>query len=371
MLGRGRGLAGILATAVLLISACGDGGVTESTTTGAAADSAATSASSAAGSSGSAAAPVDYTGCLMVSSVGVADRSFNQQAWDAMQQAQDTLGITVKYLAQSGSIDYPQMGDQFVQEGCDLIVGMGFNTTETIERLAPENPDTDFILIDDAISSPQPNVSSLHYQTDQASFLAGYLAAGMSKTGTIGVVGNVSIPPVELYMDGYVNGVKYYAEQKSADVKAIGWDTEARTGTFVGNFTDTNKGKLLVESEIQQGADIVLALIGGGAEAIRAAGGPEKGYYLFWPDTDGCITNEADCDLFLSSVLKNIQVSLFDVVSQAVAGDLPDGVYEGTLANEGVGIAPFHDADAAVPQALKDELVKVQADIVAGTITTS
>ncbi len=307
----------------------------------------------------------------MVSSVGVADRSFNQQAWDAMQEAHDKLGITVKYLAQSGSIDYPQMGDQFVQEGCNLIVGMGYNTTETIERLAPANPDTDFVLIDDAVSTPQPNVTSLHYNTDQASFLAGYLAAGMTKTGTVGVVGNESIPPVELYLDGFVNGVTYYNKDKSASIKAIGWDVQSRTGTFVGSFTDTNKGKLLVQSEIQQGADVIMALIGGADEAIREAGGPSKGYYLFWPDTDGCISNSADCDILLSSVLKNIQVSLLDVTTKAVAGNLPAGVYEGTLANKGVGIAPFHDADGAVPQALKDDLQKVEASIVSGAVKTS
>lgn len=356
----------------LTLAACGDGGVTASSAgSSAPATGSATASTGGTANASSGAGGADQTGCLMVSSVGVADRSFNQQAWEAMQQAQTELGMTVKYLAQSGSIDYPQIGDQFVQEGCDLIVGMGFNTTETIERLAPENPDTDFILIDDAVATPMDNVSSLHFGTDQASFLAGYLAAGMSTTGTVGVVGNVSIPPVELYMDGYVNGVSYYAEQNSADVKAIGWDPEARTGTFVGNFTDSGKGKLLADSEIQQGADVMLVLIGGGDQAVRAAGGPEKGFYLFHPDTDGCITDEANCDIYLSSVLKNIRASLFDVLSQAVAGQLPSGVYEGTIANNGVGLAPFHNFESKVPQALKDQLTQLTADIASGKVTTS
>ena len=227
------------------------------------------------------------------------------------------------------------------------------------------------MLVDDTVKTPLPNVSSLHFETDQASFLAGYLAAGMTKTGTVGVIGNVSIPPVELYLDGWVNGVNYYVKTKGKPVKAIGWDVQKRTGTFVGNFTDTNKGKLLADSEIQQGADILLPLIGGAGKAISAAGGPAKGYYLFWPDTDGCISNAADCSLYLSSVLKNIKVSLFDVVSKGVAGKLPAGVYEGTLKNGGVGIAPFHDADGAVPQTLKDELKTVQAAIAAGSVKTS
>lgn len=348
-----------LASAAVLgvvLAGCGDGGVDQAAPAGGT-DRPARS---------------DYSACLMVSSLGVADRSFNQQAWGALQSVASATGIQVSYLAQSGSIDYPQMGDQFVQQGCDLIVGMGFNTTETIERLAPQNPDIDFVLIDDVAGVDLPNVSSLHFRTDEASFQAGYLAAGMSKTGTVGVVGNVSIPPVELYLDGFVKGVEHYNQVNGTSVKSVGWDPAARTGTFVGNFTDANRARLLAESEMQLGADVLMVLMsGGGTEAVRAAGGPAAGRYLIWPDNDGCVSNEANCDLFLTSVLKNIQTSLTDVATKAVDGALPAGTYEGTVENGGVGLAPFHQADAAVPQALRDQLTQVGTAIVAGSVQTS
>lgn len=342
-------------TAVLgvVLAGCGDGGVSETAAAGAADRS-------------------DYSACLMVSSVGIADRSFNQQAWGALEDVSASTGVQVSYLAQSGSIDYPQMGDQFVQQGCNMIVGMGFNTTGTIERLAPENPDIDFVVIDDVAGVELPNVSSLHFRTDEASFQVGYLAAGMSTSGTVGVVGNVAIPPVELYLDGFVNGVSHYNEVNGTAVQSVGWDPVARTGTFVGNFTDANRARLLAESEIQLGADILMVLMGGGgAEAIRAAGGPETGHYLIWPDSDGCIDNEANCDLFLSSVMKNIRTSLTDVLTQALDGNLPAGTYEGTVENGGVGLAPFHEAEAAVPQELRDQLAAVEEAIVSGTVETS
>jgi basic membrane protein A len=371
----------VLATA---LAACGSGGTSSSSTTPAAgstsaASSAATSASSAATSAASSAGSSSAGGttsgasllaCLMVSSVGVADRSFNQESWDAMQAANKATGLKVKYLAQSGSIDYPQIGAQFVQQGCNIIVGMGFNTADTIQKLAPANPKIKFVVVDTVLGTAETNASSLHFGIDQASFLGGYLAAGMSKSGTVGVVGNVAIPPVELYMDGWVAGIDYYNKVNNKTVKSIGWDPKKKTGTFVGNFTDTSKGKLLTQSEIQQGADIILPLIGGADQAIRAAGGPAKGYYMFWPDTDGCVSNATDCDILLSSVQKNITTALSDVLEKTVSGAFPAGTYEGTLTNKGVGLAPFHDADAAVPAALKAQLTQLAADIASGKVST-
>jgi basic membrane protein A len=371
----------VLATA---LAACGSGGTSSSgsstpaaTTSGS--SSAATSASAAvsAGSSSaggatgvSSTAGANTLGCLMVSSVGVADRSFNQESWEAMQAASKATGLKIKYLAQSGSIDYPQIGAQFVQQNCNIIVGMGFNTASTIQKLAPANPKIKFVVVDTVLGTPETNAVSLHFGIDQASFLGGYLAAGMSKTGTVGVVGNVAIPPVELYMDGWVAGIDYYNKTNSKSVKSIGWDPKKKTGTFVGNFTDTSKGKLLTQSEIQQGADIILPLIGGADQAIRAAGGPAKGYYMFWPDTDGCVSNATDCDILLSSVQKNITTALSDVLEKTVGGAFPGGTYEGTLTNKGVGLAPYHSADAAVPAALKTQLTQLAADIASGKVST-
>jgi basic membrane protein A len=366
----------IVATALAACGSGGTGGGGSSTAAAAGASSSASSAAtsaavSAGGSSGATStAGANLLACLMVSSVGVADRSFNQESWDAMQDASKATGLKVKYLAQSGSIGFPQIGDQFVQEGCNIIVGMGFDTADTIQKLAPANPKIKFAVVDTVLTTPEPNAVSLHFGIDQASFLGGYLAAGMSKSGTVGVVGNVAIPPVELYMDGWVAGIDYYNKVNNKTVKSIGWDPKKKTGTFVGNFTDTSKGKLLAQSEIQQGADIVLPLIGGADQAIRAAGGPAKGYYMFWPDTDGCVSNATDCDVLLSSVQKNIETALSDVLEKTVTGTFPAGTYEGTLTNKGVGLAPYHDADAAVPAALKTQITQLAADIASGKVST-
>ena len=219
-----------------------------------------------------------FSACIMISDTGIADHSFNQAAWAAMTEAKSKLGITVKYLEQSGTVDFSTIGAEFVQDDCSMIIGVGFDTETTIDTLAKANPSIKFAVIDDTLTTPEPNAVSLVYETDQASFLGGYLAAGMSKSGTVGVYGNEAIAPVELYMSGYVYGVEYYNKVHGGDVKVIGWNPSSGSGQFVGSFTDVNQGKLITEAEIQQGADVIFAVAGpideGTVEAMQAAGGP-------------------------------------------------------------------------------------------------
>ena len=318
-----------------------------------------------------AASAEDFSACLVTSSAGISDRSFNQAAWEAMTRAEDELGIEIEHLAQSGSTDYLTLGQQFVSAGCSLIIGMGFDLKEAISGLALAHPDIDFVLVDDTLNQATDNAVSLVYQSDQASFLGGYLAAGLTESGVVGVYGNQPIPPVTLYMDGFVYGVEHYNEVNDAEVEAIGWDPASQTGQFVGSFTDVNQGKLITESQLQEGADVIfpVALPVGTAAAVREAGGPDAGKYMLWIDSDGCAQSPEYCDLIVTTVEKKIDTSLFDVIAATVDGEFPAGEYVGTLANEGVGLAEFHDLVDVVPDELQAELEQLATDIVDGSIT--
>jgi basic membrane protein A and related proteins len=308
----------------------------------------------------------------MISETGIADHSFNQAAWAAMTEAKSKLGITIKYLEQSGTVDFSTIGAEFVQADCSMIIGVGFDTETTIDTLAKANPSIKFAVIDDTLTTPEPNAVSLVYETNQASFLGGYLAAGMSKSGTVGVYGNEAIAPVELYMSGYVYGVEYYNKVHGTDVKVIGWNPSSASGQFVGSFTDVNRGKLITEAEIQQGADVIFAVAGpideGTVEAMKAAGGPAAGYYTLWVDSDGCETNPDACGELLSTVQKNIQPSLYQVIEKTVAGSFPKGDYLGTLTDSGVGLAPYHQLAGKVSSTLQKEITELEKDVAAGTV---
>lgn len=343
----------------LVVAACGEGNTDD-----------ASSDTGTSSSGGEEAPSSDFSACLITSSAGISDRSFNQAAWEAMTKAESQLGVEVSHLAQSGSTDFMALGQQFVDRGCSLIVGMGFDLKEPIASLAPSNPDIDFALVDDTLDEEADNTTSLIYQSDEASFLGGYLAAGMSKTGVVGVYGNKPIPPVALYMDGFVYGVRHYNEVHDADVKAIGWNPDTQKGQFVGSFTDVNKGKLITESQLQQDADVIfpVALPVGTAAAVREAGGPAEGVYMLWIDSDGCVQDPEYCDLIVSTVEKRINTTLYDVIASAVDGDFPAGEYVGTLENDGVGLSSYGDLEDAVPAKLKQEIEQLGADIAAGEV---
>ena len=215
------------------------------------------------------------------------------------------------------------------------------------------------------------NFQKLTYDTAQAAFLAGYLAAGTTETGTVATYGGMEIPTVSIFMDGFARGVEHYNEVKGEDVRVLGWDTENRTGSFIGDFSNQNAGKTNTANFINEGADIIMPVAGpvglGTIDAVKEANGAGKDVKVIWVDSDGYESTDKG-NLILTSVMKNMGQSVTDVIAQDLKGEFESEPYLGTLENEGVGLAPFHDFEDAVPQELKDELEALEADIVSGEI---
>jgi basic membrane protein A len=311
------------------------------------------------------------TACLMIEGTTVDDHGFNEEAWDALQEAAKNYGVQTKYLLESGSVSFATIGSEFVQEGCNFIVGEGFDTETTIQTLAKANPNLKFALIDDTLTTPEPNATSLFYKTQQAAFLAGYLSAGFSKAKVVGELGNEPVPPVLDYLDGFYTGVEYYNKVNHASVKIIGWNAKKKTGEFMGSFTDENKSQTIASQELSQGADIIYSVGGqqGTAAAIQQAGGAKAGVSEVWVDMDGCGPYPADCPYLLTSVEKNITPSVYSVLKSDVLGTFKGGgEYLGTLADNGVGLASYHDFASKIPASLKAKVNALAAKIKSGAI---
>jgi basic membrane protein A len=217
-----------------------------------------------------------------------------------------------------------------------------------------------------------PNVKPIVFDTAPAAFLAGYTAASYTKTGIVGTYGGVPIPPVTIFMDGYVDGVTYYNQQKGTDVKVLGWDVASQNGVFTGGFAAGVEAKTAAQGLIDQGADVIMPVGGpiflSAGEAIRDSG---KEIALIGVDADTYLTAPALQDLFLTSVLKEVGAGVSDVVAASAAGTFTNTQYVGTLANGGVGLAPFHDFASKVNGSLQAELDAIKAGIIAGTITVT
>ena len=322
-----------------------------------------TTEASGADSSGS-----EITACQVTDTGGVDDRSFNQTANDGLVQAEDELGVQGKVLESSSEADFEPNIKAFVDQGCDLIIPVGFLLDGATQASAQENPDQKYAIVDvdffDADAGEDisyDNVEELTFATDQAAFLAGYLAAGTSTTGKVGTYGGINIPTVTIFMDGYLAGVQQYNADNGTDVEVLGWD--GSDGLFTGDFEDQDKGKQTTKSLIDEGADVIMPVAGpvglGSVEAANEADGVK----LVWVDTDGCISVPDACDLFLTSVQKKMDVAVFDSIKSVVDDDFKAGLYTGTLENDGVGI-PEMGSD--IPEDLAKKVDEYKAAIISG-----
>jgi basic membrane protein A len=356
----------------LVAAACGDDDDTSSTATTEATESTDTT-------DGGGTAAGDFTACQVTDTGGVDDRSFNQTVNEGLQAAADELGFEPGVLESTSEADYAPNIQASMDSGCSLVITVGFLLGDATATAAEENPDQEFAIVDFDFADPDTfeditfdNVRELTFQTDQAAFLAGYVAAATTETGTIGTYGGLNIPTVTIFMNGLAAGIDYYNQENGTDVQLVGWDAAAQEGLFTGDFSDQTKGRQTTEQLLDQGADIIMPVAGpvglGSIEAIRAGGGTER---LIWVDTDGCVSVPDDCDLFLTSVQKKMDNAVHDTVVAAAGGDFEGGLYVGTLENDGVGIAPYHDYEDSVPSEVQDQIAALTEQIISGEIETS
>jgi basic membrane protein A and related proteins len=215
-------------------------------------------------------------------------------------------------------------------------------------------------------ASELPNVLGLTFAIDQAGFLAGYAAAGSTETGKVATFGGINIPPVVAFMIGYEKGVMYYNEENGTNVEVLGWDTAAGDGSFTGNFDSLDDGRSFAESFVQEGADIILPVagpVGLGSAAYCQESGACK---IIGVDTDWTVSSPEYKDIILTSILKNMNIAVYDAIKAQVDGTFAGGVYVGTVANGGVGLADV----AGASDELKAGLEAVKQGIIDGSIST-
>jgi basic membrane protein A len=317
--------------------------------------------------SGEAAGGSDYCARMVTNSGGLEDRSFNQTSWAGMEEASKQLDFDAEVLVSTGETDLAPNVSQAVQSGCSFVLTVGYELATATTDEAAANPDVHFAIVDEVAEGD--NVKPIIFDTAQASYLAGYLAAGVSKTGVVGTFGGGNQPPVTLFMDGFVDGVAKYNEVHGTSVRALGWDKAAQDGTFTGDFEDINKGKTVTQGLIDQGADVILPVAGQVGEGAAAAALEAGGVSLIWVDNDGYDTLPAEYrPILLTSVLKDTEQAVIDIVGADMKGDFSSEPFVGTLENAGVGIAPYHDLAASVGADLQAELDQLSADIVSGAI---
>jgi basic membrane protein A len=304
----------------------------------------------------------------MVSDVGgLDDASFNENTWAGLQKADEELAVCAKFIESQAQADYEKNITEFAEQGYDLIITVGFLLGDATAKMAEQYPDVKFGIVDFAYDPPIDNVVGIVFNTDEAAFPIGYLAAGWAvlkdpDDPQVGYVAGMQIPTVEIFIVAYEAGVEYYNQQKGTNVQV--------KGVYVGDFEAPDQGKIQGNSLIDEGVDVIFG-VGGKTGNGGIAAAKERGKWGIGVDVDQYYTLPNEKDILLTSCMKRLDNAVYGVTESALTGEFAGGgVYVGTLSNGGVGLAPYHDFEDEIPAALKAEVEAILAGVEAGEIDT-
>ena len=307
--------------------------------------------------------PDDF--CIgLVTDVGlVDDKSFNQAAWTGAQQGAELLGVPVSYIETQDSKDYADNIALYANQGCDVIVTVGFAMAEATAIAAVEYPDINFIGVDAFQGEAMDNVAGLVFNEDRAGFLAGALAASMSETGIVGqVLGTNLVPPVQAFGSGFDLGARYI----NPDIEIL---KTYHPGAIEVAFGDPEWGATTSRQAMDNGADVIFAAGGatGNGGLIEIASEAEAGSRVFCigVDLDQWYSVPEAQPCLITSAEKHMVQGVSDLIVQAAAGEMPTGNVYGT-----VGLAPYHDFDSQISDEIKATIEDIAAALNDGSMVT-
>jgi basic membrane protein A and related proteins len=309
--------------------------------------------------------------CQITDEAGLFDKQFNQVAYKGLKEVERQFGWTAIVLEANHPRDYPRKISRALNANCDLIyMSSGFSYFDLTKTAAEAYPHQKFLIPYRYYEPSLDNLWVQGYSIEQAAFLAGYVAASVSKTGRVGTFGGVNFPVITDFMDAFAYGVKYYNEKHHVDVRVIGWDVNEREGLFLGDFTEIDKARELTEKLINEGTDIIFPVAGRAGFGAALAANEHNGVYIIGVDSDWVETYPMYAHIILTSVELRLDVSVRTAVESIIEGTFTGGMYYGTLENGGVSIAPFHQLDHLVSPSIKMDLEEIKAGIISGEIQT-
>lgn len=298
----------------------------------------------------------------LVTDVGkVDDKSFNQSAWEGVQQAQKELGAEVKFIETADAKDFGKNIELFAEDKYNVIVTVGFALGQATLASAQKYPQIKFIGVDQFQEKTADNVAGLIFPEDKAGYLAGSLAGLMNSKQSVGqVLGTPIVPPVEAFGVGYVKGAK----DAKAGLRVL---SACHPGGLAKGFTDPDWGKATALQMIDQGAGVIFAAGGatGNGGLLAIAERKDSGVLGIGVDTDQWLTLPQAKPILLSSAMKMIQPGVLALAKAAKEGSFKGGNVLGE-----VGMAPYHDLDSKVPADVKRRMEQLLADVKAGKVET-
>lgn len=290
---------------------------------------------------------------LVTDAGGIDDRSFNAAAWEGLKRAEAELGIKARYLESKEQSDYKGNLANLADQGHGLVVAVGYLMEDALKEIAPRYPNTHFVIIDG--SAPDlPNCMSAKFREEEGTFLAGFLAGSMTKTGAIGFIGGMEGPLIKKFECGYRAG----GRTARPDIRVI--------VKYIGSWTDVAKGKEYARTAIQQGADIIFHAAGkGGLGVLDAAAEAGPGYYGIGVDRD---QDGEHPGRVLTSMLKGVDAAVYAAVKDLKEGQWKGGEKILGIKEGGIRLSPMRYTRKDIPAAVLEKLAKIEELIRSGKL---
>ncbi|HZO86967.1 MAG TPA: BMP family ABC transporter substrate-binding protein [Chthonomonadaceae bacterium] len=284
---------------------------------------------------------------------GPDDKSFNAAAVEGLERAKKELGVEGRYVESKDESEYKTNLTSLANDGYDVVFAIGYKMEDALKEVAPQFPSVKFAIADG--NAPDlPNTAALKFKEEQGSFLAGFLAASMSKTKTIGFVGGEQIPLIQKFEAGYRAGAK----TADPNVKVV--------SAYTGDWNDQNKGKLQAMQEIANGADVLYHAAGkAGLGVIQAVREKGTGYYAIGVDRD---QDDEAPGRVLTSMVKRLDNAVFDTIKRVKEGRFQPGIQLYDLKSNGIGLSAMKFTKQDVPPTVLARLDKVTKMIADGQV---
>ncbi len=292
---------------------------------------------------------------LVLDKGGKDDKSFNSAAYEGALKAQKELGIELKYVEATDSNSIENLHRSFAKKDFDLIIGIGFAQADAVKKISTQFPDKKFAIVDGNVTAP--NVKSLMFEEQEASYLVGAIAALKSKTGKIGFIGGMDIPLIRRFEMGYKAGAEKINGKVNLVSNFIGVTGEA--------WNNPAKAKELALNQYNTGVDVIFVAAGAsGTGAFDAA--EDKKAFAIGVDSN---QNWMKPGYILTSMLKRVDVAVFDTIKDAKDGNFKAGVLQFGLKNKGVDYAVDANNEKLLTPEIRKKVEELKAQIIAGKIT--
>lgn len=311
--------------------------------------------------------------CAVLDTGGENDKSFNEFTLKGAREAAEAAGLEFSHIVSEAATDYEKNINNFIDDGCGLILTVGFLMGDSTVVAATANPDVQFAIVDVAYfpgagcaedvddcyteEGGLSNVTSLMFAEDEVGYLAGTLAGCMTESNVIGSVSGMEIPPVVRFVTGYQTGAADY----NPDIEAL--------NVYIPDFNDPATGKQAGETQITSGADIIFG-VGGNTGNGGLLAAHEAGLYAIGVDVDQYFTYPEVASSLLTSAQKNMDVAAGQAVTDYANDTLEPGIKLATVANGGIGLAPYHDLASEVSAECQAAVEAAAEGLAAGTVDT-